>query len=68
MGLIQMLKNGAVLRYREGFGFYAVKAGLQSPVDQSQAEAAVRAGKVRPEGRGPDKFGVFHFALSRGAA
>lgn len=68
MGLIQMLKNGAVLRYREGFGFYAVKAGLQSPVDQGQAEAAVRAGNVRPEGRGPDKFGVFHFALSRGAA
>jgi hypothetical protein len=68
MGLIHMLKNGAVLRYREGFGFYAVRQGQQISVDQTEAEAAVRAGRARPEGRGPDKFGVFHFALSRGAA
>ncbi|XJC77634.1 hypothetical protein ACHFCA_16520 [Delftia tsuruhatensis] len=68
MGLIQMLKNGAVLRYREGFGFYAVRQGQQISVNQAEAEAAVRAGRARPEGRGPDKFGVFHFALARGAA
>lgn len=68
MGLIQMLKNGAALRYREGFGFYAVRQGQQISVDQIEAEAAVRAGRARPEGRGPDKFGVFHFALARGAA
>lgn len=64
MTLLQLLKTGAVLRYRDGFGFYAVKAGRQSPVDQSQAEAALRSGQVRPEGRGPDQFGVRHFALT----
>lgn len=62
MGLIQLLKNGAVLRYRPGFGFYAVRQGQQISVNQTEAEAAVRAGQFRPEGRGPDKFGVYHFA------
>lgn len=28
----------------------------------AEAEAAVRAGQVRPESTGPDKFGVYHFA------
>lgn len=68
MTLPQLASNGAALRYREGFGFYAVRQGQQISVNQTEAEAAVRAGRARPEGRGPDKFGVFHFALTRGAA
>ena len=67
MTLIQLLKTGAVLRYRPGFGFYAVRQGRDTPVNQAEAEAALRAGQVRPEGRGPDQFGVCHFALNRAA-
>ena len=63
MTLAQLAASGAVLRYRKGFGFYAVKGGRQISVSQTEAEAAVRAGQFRPEGRGgPDKFGVHHFA------
>ncbi len=61
--LLQQLKNGGALRYRQGFGFYVVRQGVQSSVSQTEAEAAVRAGRVRPESSGPDKFGVYHFAL-----
>lgn len=63
MTLVQHLRAGAVLRYRQGFGFYAVRQGKQISVDQAEAEAAVRAGRVRPESTQPDKFGVYHFAL-----
>lgn len=64
MTLIQHLRAGAVLRYRKGFGFYAVRQGRQISVDQDEAEAAVRARRVRPESKDADKFGVFHFALT----
>ncbi|WON88991.1 hypothetical protein [Delftia sp. UGAL515B_04] len=64
MTLLQLLKTGAVLRYRPGFRFYAVQHGREISVNQVEAEAAFRAGKVRPEGVGPDKFGVFHLVLS----
>ncbi|MPT54986.1 MAG: hypothetical protein E2587_28825 [Delftia sp.] len=64
MTLIQHLRAGAVLRYREGFGFYAVKQGKTTAVDQNEAEAAVRARRVRPESKEADKFGVFHFSLT----
>lgn len=64
MTIVQHLKAGAVLRYRHGFGFYAVRQGKQISVDQAEAEAAVRAGRVRPESKEADKFGVFHFALA----
>lgn len=63
MTLIQHLKAGAVLRYRQGFGFYVVRQGKTTSVNQAEAEAAVRAGRVRPESTRPDKFGVYHFAL-----
>ena len=63
MTLLQLLKTGAVLRYRAGFGFYAVRQGRDTPVNQTEAEAALRAGRVRPESPQPDKFGVYHFAL-----
>ena len=64
MTLIQHLRAGAVLRYRQGFGFYAVRQGRQISVDQDEAESAIRAGRVRPESKEADKFGVFHFALT----
>lgn len=64
MNLIQHLRAGAVLRYRQGFGFYAVRQGRQISVDQDEAEAAIRAGRVRPESKEADKFGVHHFALT----
>ncbi len=63
MTLIDQLRNGSVLRYREGFGFYAVKQGKTTAVDQNEAERAVRNGQVRPENKEPDKFGVWHFSL-----
>ncbi|MFG0642054.1 hypothetical protein [Delftia sp. WSY_22] len=63
MTLLQLLKTGAVLRYRPGFRFYAVQRGREIPVNQVEAEAAVRVGRVRPESTGPDGFGVYHFAL-----
>ena len=66
MSLIDNLKSGAVLRYREGFGFYTVKGGKSIPTDQKEAEAAIRSRQIQPEGAGPDKFGVRHFALRRG--
>lgn len=64
MTLIHQLRAGAVLRYRQGFGFYAVKQGKTTAVDQNEAEQAIRAGRVRPESKQADKFGVFHFALT----
>lgn len=67
MQLLNLLKTGAVLRYRPGFRFYAVQAGREISVNQAEAEAAFRAGRVRPEGDGPDKFGVYHLTLSRSA-
>lgn len=63
MTLLQLLKTGAVLRYRPGFRFYAVQHGREISVNQVEAEAAVRAGRVLPESTGPDGFGVYHFAL-----
>jgi len=63
MTLLQLLKIGAVLRYRPGFRFYAVRQGREISVNQVEAEAAVRAGRVRPESTGPDGFGVYHFSL-----
>lgn len=63
MTLIDQLRNGSVLRYREGFGFYAVKQGKTTAVDQNEAERAVRTGRVRPEAKDADKFGVWHFSL-----
>lgn len=68
MTLIQHLRAGAVLRYRQGFGFYAVRQGRQISVDQDEAEAAIRAGRVRPESKEADKFGVYHFALTNQGA
>ncbi len=64
MTLVQHLKAGAVLRYRQGFGFYVVRQGKTTSVNQTEAEAAVRAGRVRPESKEADKFGVYHFALT----
>lgn len=64
MTLIDQLRNGSVLRYREGFGFYVVKQGKTTAVDQNEAERAVRTGRVRPESKEADKFGVYHFALT----
>lgn len=64
MTLIQHLRAGAVLRYRQGFGFYVVRQGKTTSVNQSEAESAIRAGRVRPESKEADKFGVFHFALT----
>lgn len=64
MTLIQHLRAGAVLRYRQGFGFYVVHQGKTTSVNQDEAEQAVRAGRVRPESKEPDKFGVHHFALT----
>lgn len=64
MNLMQLLKTGAALRYRQGIGFYAVKQGKTEAVNQYEAEAAVRARRVRPESHGADKFGVYHFALT----
>jgi hypothetical protein len=65
IALQQHLKTGAALRYREGFGFYVVQQGKTTPVNQAEAETAVRERRVRPEGGGPDKFGVYHFAQAR---
>lgn len=62
MNLMNLLNNGAVLRYREKLGFYAVKEGKSFPIAQAEAEKAIKARKVRPESQGPDKFGVWHFA------
>ncbi|QFS66528.1 hypothetical protein [Delftia tsuruhatensis] len=64
MTLLQLLKTGAVLRYRPGFRFYAVKHGREISVNQVEAEAAFRAGHVRPQSSEPDRFGVYHLALS----
>ena len=64
MTLIQHLRGGAVLRYRQGFGFYVVKDSKSTNVTQDEAMAAIRAGRVRPESKEADKFGVFHFALT----
>jgi hypothetical protein len=64
MTLIQHLRGGAVLRYRQGFGFYVVKDGKYTNVTQAEGESAIRAGRVRPESKEADKFGVFHFALT----
>ena len=63
MTLLQLLKTGAVLRCRPGFRFYAVQHGREISVNQVEAEAAVRAGRVRPESTGPDGFDVYHFSL-----
>lgn len=65
MTLLQLLKTGAVLRYRPGFRFYAVQQGREISVNQAEAEAAFRAGQVRPENAEPDRFGVYHLALAR---
>lgn len=64
MTLIQHLRGGAVLRYRQGFGFYVVKDGKSTNVTQAEAESAIRAGCVRPESKEADRFGVYHFALT----
>ncbi|WP_047219112.1 hypothetical protein [Delftia lacustris] len=64
MTLIQHLRAGAVLRYRQGFGFYVVRQGKTTSVNQAEAEQAIHAGRVRPESKQADKFGVFHFALT----
>ncbi|WP_280192132.1 hypothetical protein [Delftia sp. PS-11] len=64
MTLLQLLKTGAVLRYRPGFRFYAVQRGREISVNQAEAEAAFRAGQVRPESPEPDRFGVYHLALA----
>ncbi|WP_249343658.1 hypothetical protein [Delftia sp. PE138] len=63
MTLIQSLQAGAVLRYRRSFGFYTVHQGKTTAVDQNEAERAVRTGRVRPEAKDADKFGVWHFSL-----
>ena len=64
MTLLQLLKTGAVLRYRPGFRFYAVQQGREISVNQVEAEAAFRAGQVRPQSPEPDRFGVYHLVLS----
>ncbi|WP_212646232.1 hypothetical protein [Delftia sp. PE138] len=64
MTLLQLLKTGAVLRYRPGFRFYAVQHGREISVNQVEAEAAFRSGHVRPQSSEPDRFGVYHLALS----
>lgn len=68
MTIEQQLQSGAVLRYRQGgIGFYLVKQGVTLPIDQTQAERAVRQGVVRLGQPEADKFGVWHFALNKSA-
>lgn len=68
MKLADQIKGGAALRYRGGFGFYAVRDGKQENVDQSEAERMLRAGELRSESGGPDKFGVYHFTIKTRAS
>lgn len=60
MNLDQLLNNGAALRYRPSFGFYAVLQGVTHPVREKDATAAIKASKVKPEGKNP--FGVYFFS------
>ena len=60
--LKQQLLSGAVLRYRPPHGFYVVRSGLTIPVSQSEAQAAVKAGRVRPAGI--SAHGVYVFSLN----
>lgn len=62
MTLAEKLR-GASLRYRQGLGFYGVRAGRQIDLDQQQVEKALRAGEIRQESAGPDAFGVRHFTI-----
>lgn len=62
MTLIQLLQTGGALRYRPPHGFYVVRSGLTIPVSQSEAQAAVKAGRVRPAGI--SAHGVYVFSLN----
>lgn len=66
MTLIQLLQSGAVLRYRDPYGFYTVLSGKSTPLSDATGRAAVQSGLVRPAGK--DQHGVYLFALSQKAA
>ena len=57
------LRNGGSLRFRPPHGFYVVLAGQRVLISQGAAKAAVRAGRVRPNGI--DQHGVYLFALAK---
>lgn len=65
MNLDQLLNNGGALRYREPHGFYVIRQGERWPVPKEEIEAAIRAGKVRPESDKPDAYGIWHFTKVR---
>ena len=58
----KLLMTGGSLRYRPPHGFYVVRSGLTIPVSQSEAQAAVKAGRVRPAGI--SAHGVYVFSLN----
>lgn len=62
MNIVQMLKSGASLRYREPKGFYLVQQGISHPCDQAEARKLVEQRKVRPNTK--DQHGVYLFALA----
>ena len=61
--LRDMAATGAALRYRPGFGFYAVVDGTHKALTDTECTKAIKAGDMRPEGRGADQFGVYHFTF-----
>lgn len=65
MTLDQLLNNGGVLRFRKPHGAYVIKNGERWPVPKEEIEAAIKAGKIRPEGSKPDIHGVWHFTRAR---
>lgn len=61
--LIDLAASGAAFRYRPGFGFYAVVGGKHEALADEACVKAIKAGEMRPESGGADKFGVHHFTV-----
>lgn len=63
MTLNQLLANGAALRYRPVGGFFSVYKGVAYPVTEKDATDAIKARRVKPEGK--NEFGVYFFSKTK---
>lgn len=63
MSIPALIGNGAAIRAKKNFGFYAVQSGKQIPVDQGEAEQLVKAKKLVPTGT--NQWGVMFFSWKK---
>lgn len=59
MELETMLKNGAILRYRDPHGFYLVWKGKTFQCCKKEVESLAKRGRIRPNCK--DQHGVYLF-------